>query len=73
MFSALLSNSLGKYPLLLIFFFSVILFHFLAALHVMQDLSSPTRNQTRAPCSGSADRQGSPLISLKSKDFSIWT
>ena len=26
---------------------------FLAALHSMQDLSSPTRDQTRVPCSGS--------------------
>ena len=38
---------------------------FLAMLHGMQDLSSPTRDQTHAPCIGSTesqplDHQGSP-------------
>ena len=41
------------------------LFFFSAALHGVWDLSSPTRDQTRIPCIGSAesqplDHQGSP-------------
>ena len=33
----------------------VFCFCFLAVLHGMQDLSSPMRDQIRAPCSGSAE------------------
>ena len=37
-------------------FFKIILFYFiLATPRGMQDLSSPTRDQTHAPCSGSAE------------------
>ena len=41
----------GSETSLLKFFF----FYFLAAPHGMQDLSSPTRDRTHAPCSGSAE------------------
>ena len=35
------------------FYFSLFYFYFLATLHSMQDLSSLTKDQTHAPCSGS--------------------
>ena len=37
------------------FMFFLIYFFFLATLRGLQDLSSPTRDRTRAPCSGSAE------------------
>ena len=42
----------GKY---LLFYFILFYFIFLATLHGMQDLSSPTRDRTRIPCIGSAE------------------
>ena len=55
-------TSLKSNLMLLLFFMS---FFFLAAHHGMRDLSSPTRDQTCTPCSGSMessplDHPGSP-------------
>ena len=51
---------------------------FLAAPHSMQDLSSPTKDQTSTPCSGSAesqplDQQGSPCIFLNKNRIVLYT
>ena len=55
-----------------------IFFFFLAAPHSMQDLSSPTKDQTSTPCSGSAesqplDQQGSPCIFLNKNRIVLYT
>ena len=47
-----------------------LIFIFLAALQGLWDLSSPTRDGTQAPCSGSSesqplDRQGSPWTTFE--------
>ena len=55
-------------PLSMGFFRQESFFFFLAILRIIWDLSSPTRDRTHAPCSGSPefqplDRQGSPTAS----------